>query len=129
MEKAFDSGIMKRSPFSMTILFLIKSLFRGFNLSVVNAYLSISLCQGHQARMRLAFRYGIFQGLCSQLSAKVTHSYSWIGVWRSRYQRSRYHIQVDHHSVRMILMMLFALIVLGEHIIPLKYTFSFSSLF
>lgn len=68
---------------------------------------------GHQARMRLAFRYGIFQGLCSQLSAKVTHSYSWIGVWRSRYQRSRYHIQADHHSVRMILMMLFALIVLG----------------
>ena len=120
---------MKRSPFSMTIIFLIKSFLFCFNLSVVDAYLSISLGQGHHARMRLAFRYGIFQGLCSELYAKVTHSYSWIGAWSSRYRISLYHIQVDYHCVRMILMMLFALIILGELTIPLKYTFSFCSLF
>ena len=122
--KNHRTGIMKRSPFSMTIIFLIKSFLFCFNLSVVDAYLSISLCQGHLARMRLAFRYGIFQGLCSKLYAKVTHSYSWIGAWSSRYRRSLYHMQADYHSVRMILMMLFALIILGELTIPLKYTFS-----
>ena len=105
--KNHRTGIMKRSPFPMTIIFLIKYFLFCFNLSVVDAYLSISLCQGHHARMRLAFRYGIFQGLCSELYAKVTHSYSWIGAWSSRYRRSLYHMQVDYHCVRMILMMLF----------------------
>lgn len=79
------------------------------SLSTINASHS---AQGHLRQMSLASGYSYFQGLFSELLARLMQ-YSWVGKCRARYRKSTYFLQVSQHSRQLISAILVALIILG----------------
>ncbi|XP_008241228.1 PREDICTED: uncharacterized protein LOC103339674 [Prunus mume] len=69
--------------------------------------------QGQRQGTRLAFGYRNFGELCVGVRSKVMYLQSWLGVFRARYQRSPYDIQVQWHSVQLVLIVVLTLIILG----------------
>lgn len=69
--------------------------------------------QGQRQGTRLAFGYRNFRELCVGVRSKVMYLQSWLGVFRARYQRSPYDIQVQWHSVQLVLIVVLTLIILG----------------
>ncbi|BBH07655.1 Syntaxin/t-SNARE family protein [Prunus dulcis] len=58
--------------------------------------------QGQRQGTWLAFGYRNFRELCVGVRSEVMYLQSWLGVFRARYQRSPYDIQVQWHSVQLV---------------------------
>ncbi|KAM2685877.1 hypothetical protein EV2_008835 [Malus domestica] len=57
--------------------------------------------------------YRNFKELCMGIRTIVMYLRAWLGVFRARYERSPYHIQVQRHSIHVVLIILLSLIILG----------------
>lgn len=69
--------------------------------------------QGQRMGISLASGYSSSQRIYNGVLAKVLNLRNWLGTCRARYQRSPYHVLVNRHSIQLILIILFTVIVLG----------------
>ncbi|XP_068308966.1 uncharacterized protein [Pyrus communis] len=74
---------------------------------------SAGVSHGAQGQHQGTWLYRNFKELGMGIRTKVMYLRTWLGVFRARYERSPYHIQVQRHSIQLVLIILLALIILG----------------
>ncbi|KAM1735445.1 hypothetical protein ACFX12_013919 [Malus domestica] len=74
---------------------------------------SAGVSHGAQGQHQGAWLYRNFKELGMGIRTKVMYLRTWLGVFRARYERSPYHIQVQRHSIQVVLIILLTLIILG----------------